>query len=56
MAECLRHIPHRFSANGDLFGEDPQMVREGEDVVKVGDGRLADVCSVRIAGQIGGVS
>lgn len=56
MTECLGHIPHRFSANGDLFGEDPQMVGKGEDVVKVCDGGLADVCSVGIAGEVGGVS
>jgi hypothetical protein len=55
MAKRLRHIPHRLTADGYLFGEDAQMVGKGEDIVKMCDSGFADVWAVGIAGEVGGV-
>ena len=43
MAERLRGIPHLLAGDGDLLGEHAQVVRVGEDIVKVGEGEFPEV-------------
>lgn len=52
MAEGLREVTHGLTTDGDFFREDAQVVGKGEHIIEVGNGHLADIRTVDIAGEL----
>lgn len=50
VTERLRHIAHLFAGYSNFFGEHPQVVGVGEDIVEMRKGKFAQIWNVDVVG------